>query len=201
MKQVSIISKVTNRFGLHKYLAFYLLTGISVLAVSCKDKDKDVIPVEQTTSEKLTSHKWTSSNIEAIVDGKTYINKTDLGTTETTFKSDGTYIDYDLGTKETTTGTWKLDGSALTVTYEDVILKGKITDISGSDLTFTMPEVSLNTVDLENFEETYADIKGTDPKFMDVFQVILLVTLEYNGFDKNKVTNQSKFHIIYKFKS
>lgn len=200
MNQPSFLSKINNRYGLSKYFTLYLLLGISTLVTSCK-KDDDKVTPEATLSDKLSSTKWISSTVDAVVDGKTYTSTTDIGTTETTFKSDGSYNEYNQKTKETTIGTWKLNGSALTVTFEDVVLKGEVSDVTGSSMTFTMPEVNMKTIDLENFQDTYSDITGTDPKFMDIFQLALLLGLDYSGFDQKKLTAQSKFHIIYKFKN
>ena len=183
-----------------KFTAFYNYLGLMLICVAfltaCKDKNGD--PEPGGISATLSSKEWISSDVDAVVDGKTYSDKSMAGSSRTKFNADGTYSEYDIDTKETTKGTWTLSGKTLKVSYEDVIIKGEVADISSSGITFVMPEVDISTIDLE---KDYSDIQATDPKFMDIYQVALLLGLNFTGFDQNKLTLKSKFHIVYKFKA
>lgn len=183
-----------------KFTAFYNYLGLMLICVAfltgCKDKNGD--PEPESISTTLSSKEWISSDVDAVVDGKTYSDKSMAGSSRTKFNADGSYSEYDIDTEATTKGMWTLSGKTLKVSYEGVILKGEITDISSTGITFAMPEVDISTIDLER---DYSDIQATDPKFMDIYQVVLLLGLDFAGFDQNKLTLKSKFHIVYKFKS
>lgn len=189
-------STTKNCGSIFKTIALWSVLALSMAA--CSDKD-DPAPSSDELTTLITSKVWTVKSMNAIVDGKTYADKTTLDKLETTFKPDGTYSDYYTDDKSTEKGTWKLNGKTLTITPEDgIVLNGEVSQSSGTELLFSLPQTDISSItDIKDLE----DIKPTDKDYMAYVQIAILYVLgDFQGFDYNSEPKKIQVVLNYSAK-
>jgi hypothetical protein len=132
-----------------RYRLFPSLLFIWVMT-GCSAKKDDPSPLAGQSD--LVEKVWTSNQVDFVLDGKTYSEKTPGATGNWLFRKDGTYRTTDEDGK-TEQGTWELSGNRIKLRYEESTAVDYLTITRLEDRTLVLNLIE--NLDLTKKEEAY----------------------------------------------